>query len=61
MGSPRSDIYKFTLSSFLNISERLEVRISLHKLEGPATQLTFLGTLLDTERMKVRLPEVKME
>ena len=61
MGPPRSDICKFTLGSFLNISERLGVRISLHKLEGPATQLTFLGILLDTERMEVRLPEDKME
>lgn len=36
------------------------MRISLSKLEGPAPQLSFLGILLDTQKLELRLPQDKM-
>ena len=38
----------------------LQVPLALEKLEGPTTQLTFLGITLDTVHMEARLPEDKL-
>ena len=35
---------------------RLGVPIASHKMEGPATVVTFLGILIDTGRGELRLP-----
>ena len=34
--------------------------IASHKTEGPASSLCFLGILVDTDRMELRLPEEKI-
>ena len=36
------------------------VPVSAHKLEGPANTLTFLGILLDTLKLEIRLPDDKL-
>ena len=30
--------------------------MATHKIEGPATQVTFLGVIVDTARFELRLP-----
>ena len=36
------------------------MQISKEKLEGPTTQIEFLGIVIDTERLELRLPEEKL-
>ena len=38
----------------------LHVPLALEKVEGPSTTISFLGILLDTVRMEIRLPEDKL-
>ena len=40
---------------------RLGVPLAYNKLEGPATDLAFLGIVLDTIKLKLRLPEEKLQ
>ena len=49
-----------SLHMILHLCDQLGVKVSEKKLEGPTTTLTFLGILLDTERMELRLPEDKL-
>ena len=60
MGEPGSQQCGESLQLALNTCQRLGVRVSMEKLEGPSTQISFLGIMLDTERLEVRLPEEKM-
>ena len=39
----------------------LGIPVSLPKLEGPSTTVTFLGIVIDSERMELRLPQEKVE
>ena len=41
--------------------EELGVPVATHKTEGPGTQVTFLGFLLDTDAFQLRLPEEKLK
>ena len=60
LGSPNSQ----QGSEFLTITEqsltRLGIPIAVHKIEGPATTLTFLGILVDTDNFELRLPADKL-
>lgn len=38
----------------------LGIPIAIHKTEGPATELTFLGIVIDTLRCELRLPQEKL-
>ena len=60
VGAPDTDVCSRSLSLAVSKCHDLGVRISLEKLEGPATQLSFLGILLDTEKLEVRLPDEKL-
>ena len=48
------------LSLALQLCKCLGVPVSAHKLEGPATILTFLGILLDTLKFEISLPDDKL-
>ena len=48
------------LQSFQSILQWLKVPVAKEKLEGPSTQLTFLGIELDTVLMVRRLPTDKL-
>ena len=39
----------------------LAVPVAAHKTEGPSTQVTFLGFVLDTQAFQLRLPQEKLE
>ena len=60
VGAPDTDVCSRSLSLAVSKCHNLGVRISLEKLEGPVTQLSFLGILLDTEKLEVHLPDEKL-
>ena len=49
------------LSLLLELCKRLGLPLKWQKLEGPSTTLTFLGILLDTKTMEMRLPAAKLK
>ena len=59
-GSPFSDEGQSFLRIALSVLADLGVPVSLPKLEGPSTSVTFLGILIDTARMELRLPLDKL-
>ena len=48
------------LSHILSILHHLGVPVAPEKIEGPATVVTFLGIVVDTDRFEIRLPEAKL-
>ena len=57
VGRPRSDECRQNLSTIQTICKQLGVPL---KVEGPTTSLIFLGILIDTSKMELRLPEGKL-
>ena len=60
MGPPSSTTCLGNLNIIKELCMHLGVPLALEKLEGPTQSLTFLGIVLDTSRMKKRLPEDKL-
>ena len=60
LGNPETSECAEALKLALQLCEHLGVPVSKLKVEGPATILTFLGILLDTVAMELRLPEDKL-
>ena len=48
------------LQTLLQVFEELGLPVAMDKLEGPVTQLTFLGFELDSCQMELRLPADKL-
>ena len=46
--------------TMIQVCQLLNVPLATEKVEGPATELEFLGIILDTVRMEARLPEDKL-
>ena len=61
MGTPDSEEGAHILALALRIFQILGFPVAPHKTEGPATLVTFLGILLDTVAMEMRLPAEKIE
>ena len=59
-GAPFSNEAQSCLSTTLSTFDELGIPVSLPKLEGPHTSVTFLGILIDTARMELRLPLDKL-
>ncbi len=59
-GLPGSSECEQSLRIALELCTRLGVPVSTHKLEGPATSVTFLGIILDTNASELRLTEDKL-
>ena len=57
VGSPGSLECSRHLTTLLPLFEQLRVPVTMEKLEGPTTSLTFLGIQMDTISMELRLPE----
>ena len=49
-----------SLKKALQLCSELGVMVSFKKLEGPSSTLSFLGILLDTVKLELRLPEEKL-
>ena len=60
-GAPGTAECQASLDTALQWCKQLGVPIAAHKTEGPAMVLIFLGIELDTERMEIRLPKVKLQ
>ena len=60
MGPPSSTTCQENLNIINEVCSYLGVPLALEKLEGPTQSLTFLGIVLDTSRMEIRLPEDKL-
>ena len=60
-GSPGSGEASSALRLALGLLADLGIPVSLPKLEGPSTTVTFLGIVIDSERMELRLPLEKVE
>ena len=61
MGPPGTDVCQGNLNIFLSTYKELGVPLATEKLEGPTTSLTFLGVVLDSARMEIRLPKEKLQ
>ena len=59
-GKPASSDCEQALTHMLHICRQLGFPIAEGKIEGPATILVFLGTLLDTVKLETRPPEDKL-
>ena len=60
MGPPLSQICQHNVDIFTSLCKGLGVPLATDKLEGPATSLSFLGIILNTCRMEIRLPADKL-
>ena len=60
IGPPLSQICQHSMDIFTSLWKGLGVPLATDKLEGPATSLSFLGIILDTCRMDIRLPADKL-
>ena len=60
VGDPHSRECAQALQYTLALCEQLGVPVSKAKVEGPSTVLTFLGILLDTIKLELRLPQEKL-
>ena len=60
LGPPDSLVCQQSVTKALAICQNLGVPVAMHKCEGPATTLTFLGIELDTIEMEMRLPLKKL-
>ena len=61
VGKPSSAECEIALQKMLHICKQLGFPIAERKIEGPTTVITFLGILLDTVKMELRLPSDKLE
>ena len=53
MGPPASTTCEENLNVIKDVCIHLGIPLAMEKLEGPTTSLTFLGIVLDTERMEI--------
>ena len=60
MGPPSFPICQQNRNTFIRWYSELGVPLAPNKVEGPSTTLTFLGIILDTQRMEIRLPQEKL-
>jgi len=60
MGPLESTRCQQNLDIFLSLCAELGVPLAAEKLEGPMTSLSFLGIILDTKHMEIRLPTDKV-
>jgi len=60
VGPPNSHCCNNWLQVLLDECACLRVPIAAHKTESPATEVTFLGIMMDTVRGELRLPQDKL-
>ena len=61
LAPPGGSRCKQELEGLLALFGRLQVPVPAEKVEGPSTQLIFLGIEMDTSRMCLRLPSEKLD
>ena len=58
-GAANTSECKHNLDTIIRLCEKLGFPLAAEKIEGPSLQLIFLGILLDSHKMEMRLPEQK--
>ena len=61
MGAEHTCKWQLNLEKLVDLCRRLGMPLKWQKLEGPTTTLVFLGILLDSQKMEMRLPEEKLQ
>ena len=61
LGAPDTEEGARALAIALEVLRFLGILVAVHKTEGPATIITFLGILIDTWSFQLRLPEDKLQ
>jgi len=61
IGPPKSETCGNNLHALKLLCEHLGIPLALEKVEGPSTTICFLGIILDTIRMEIRLPTDKLQ
>ena len=61
VGAPKSGSCGRAVHTAVQTCAALGVPLAMEKLEGPADHLTFLGIVVDSGRMELRLPEDKLQ
>ncbi len=61
IGAPNTDEGARALTTALQVLQHLGVPVAEHKMEGPSTSGCFLGILIDTRNLELRLPREKIE
>lgn len=59
-GAAHSPQCQHNLDKIIELCEKLGFPLAADKVEGPASLLVFLGILLDSHKMEMRLPEQKL-
>ena len=60
LGAPYSDEAAEALETVSRVLRMLGIPVAVHKTEGPAPLLIFLGIVIDTRTFELRLPEIKL-
>ncbi|XP_040186277.1 uncharacterized protein LOC120918659 [Rana temporaria] len=61
VGPPSSRVCAILLATLQHIAGRFGVPLAADKTEGPTTELSFLGIVIDSQAMECRLPPDKVE
>ena len=61
MGKKGAPECSYNLELLIHLCSQLGIPLKWQKHEGPSTVLTFLGVVLDTHRMEMRLPQGRLE
>ncbi|KAH3844903.1 hypothetical protein DPMN_087169 [Dreissena polymorpha] len=49
------------MATFRSVTSSLGVPVAEEKTDGPSTVLTFLGLILDSNKIKKRIPKLKLQ
>lgn len=60
LAPPHSGLAEQPLATALRVFQEFNIPVALHKTEGPARVLEFLGILIDTTTFQLRLPAAKL-
>ena len=60
-GAPKSEECRNNLETVETVCSELGLPLKWEKVEGPTTRITFLGIILDSERLELRLPSDKVD
>ena len=60
MGPPKSSVCQQNLASIMATCSLTGTPLEVSKCEGPSSKITFLGLELDTVRLEIRLPRLKL-
>ena len=61
IGRPDSEECHLHLQALCEVCQRLGIPLAGEKVEGPSTCLTFLGIVIDSITLELRLPYDKLE